>query len=101
MLSVRRIALLILIFFVALYILTAQGSIQSLDGQIMYDLTESLIERGSVAISNPAGIGGIDGRLYSKYGVGQSIALFRFISLAKPFCCFLIRGLGALMLQNS
>ncbi|MDI6892704.1 MAG: hypothetical protein QMD08_06970 [Actinomycetota bacterium] len=94
MFPVRRVALLILVFFVALYVLTAQGSIQSLDGQIMYELTESLAERGSVAISNPAGVEGIDGRLYSKYGIGQSIAVIPLYLIGKVILLFFNPGFG-------
>jgi hypothetical protein len=72
--SDRIIAIWLGLLFLSFYILSAQGSIQSLDGTIMYELTQSLVEKQSAAIDNPAGIRGVDGRLYSKYGLGQSLA---------------------------
>lgn len=79
----RAIAIFLGLLFLSFYVLTAQGSIQSLDGTIMYELTESIVEKGSVAIDNLAGVRGIDGRLYSKYGLGQSLAAVPFYLLGK------------------
>ncbi len=61
----------------ALCLLTAGGSMTSTDAVVAYDLTESLVERHSIAISrdilgNPA-YRGVDGRYYSGFGLIQSL----------------------------
>ena len=74
-------ALILLQFFLSLYLLTAQGSIQTSDGMSMYLLTQSIAERATVSIeSERADIlsKGEGERYYSKYGFGQPL-------LAVPF----------------
>jgi hypothetical protein len=61
----------------AICLLTAGGSMTSTDAVVAYDLTQSLVEHHSIAISHsilgkPA-YQGIDGRYYSGFGLAQSI----------------------------
>ncbi len=70
--------LLVFGFFFSIYAFTSQGSIQSADGKIMYLLTQSLLERGSLAHTEQVSLQDPDGEKYSKYGVGMSL-------LAVPF----------------
>lgn len=63
----------------ALLLLLIPGSVMESDGQSMVQVTRSLVERGDVTVSAPRygeliGVHGLGGRLYSKYGPGQSIA---------------------------
>ncbi len=63
----------------ALLLLLIPGSVMESDGQSMLQMTRSLVERGDVTVSTPRygeliGVHGLGGRLYSKYGPGQSIA---------------------------
>ena len=61
----------------ALYLLTAGGSLTSTDAVVTFDLTSSIVERHSIALSgNVLGLDanrGVDGRFYSQYGIGQSL----------------------------
>jgi hypothetical protein len=61
----------------AVYGATAGGSLTSTDAVVTYDLTRSLVQHGSVALSgNLLGMRsqqGKDGRYYSPFGIGQSL----------------------------
>lgn len=78
----RRIAGLLFLGSLSLYLLTAGGSLSSTDATVMFDLTRSLVERRSIALSdNLLGLDanrGLDGRFYSQYGLGQSIVNIPF-----------------------
>ena len=56
---------------------TAGGSLATTDAVVTYDVTRSLVERGSLALSgNLLGMEahrGIDGRYYSPFGIAQSV----------------------------
>jgi hypothetical protein len=73
--SSGRLALLVFAATLSIYVATAGGSITSTDGVVIYSLTESLVERGSIALETGA-VGyrrGHDGRMYSWFGIGQSV----------------------------
>jgi len=73
----RRSGVLIFIAALSLYTLTAGGSLTSTDAVVAYDLTASLVDRQSIALSgNLLGLEanrGVDGRFYSQYGIGHSL----------------------------
>ncbi|MGV3721922.1 MAG: ArnT family glycosyltransferase [Actinomycetota bacterium] len=67
-----QVALFFLCFFTFLF--TYNARLGSVDGAVMYEMTSSLVERGSVSVnSDQWGREGVDGRYYSKYGPLQSI----------------------------
>lgn len=73
----RRIGAWIAIATGTICLLTAGGSMTSTDAVVAYDLTQSLVERHSIAIShnilgNDAYLG-VDGRYYSGFGLVQSV----------------------------
>ena len=76
-----KIQLLLFLFFLSIYILTGQGSIQSVDGKIMFFLTQAMVENQSVSFSEVVSIEGASGPQFSKYGLGMSV-------LAIPFYIF-------------
>jgi hypothetical protein len=87
----------VLIFFLSLYLLTANGRIDSGDGEAIYQMTRSIVEKHTFAIPPPPpeekfydsfgreipqqlldgggayGAWGAEGHYYSKYGIGQSL----------------------------
>jgi hypothetical protein len=89
--------IVLLIFFLSLYLLTANGRIDSGDGEAIYQVTRSMVEKRTFAIPPPPpeekyydsfgreipqellagggayGAWGADGHYYSKYGIGQSL----------------------------
>jgi 4-amino-4-deoxy-L-arabinose transferase-like glycosyltransferase len=63
-----------------LYVAISRGAFLYGDDILMFQVTESIVERGSVAVSSPhtegdvaVAIRGRDGRGYAKYGVGLSL----------------------------
>lgn len=76
----------IYLFFLAIYCLTTAGHIYTVDSLLNYAVTKSLAEEGSLAIPRfMMTVEGIDGRHYSKLGIGQSIVGLPFYFLGKIF----------------
>jgi len=92
--------------FLALYLLTASGRIDSGDGHVMFQVTDSIMRGEGFAISpalpeqdllgphgeriphetiygSGAGAFGVDGRYYAQYGPGQSFAAIPFYLLGR------------------
>ncbi|MEK9629345.1 MAG: glycosyltransferase family 39 protein [Nitrospinota bacterium] len=71
------------LFFVSVYCLTSQGSIQSSDGKIMYLLTQAMVEEQSLSFSES--VTDLDSKepQYSKYGLGMSVLAMPFYLLGK------------------
>jgi hypothetical protein len=72
-----RLGLVVLAAALTAYVATAGGSMATTDAVVAYDLTQQMVDRGSVALSgdligNPA-YRGADGRFYSPFGLAQSI----------------------------
>ena len=76
-----KIHLALFLFFFSVYVLTGQGSIQSVDGKIMFLLTQAMVENHSVSFSEIVSLSDTPGPQYSKYGLGMSV-------LAIPFYLF-------------
>ena len=74
----KKNGLWVFFFFLSVYLLTGQGSIQSADGKIMYLLTQSMVEQQSLSFSEQVSLGDPEGEKFSKYGIGMSL-------LAVPF----------------
>ncbi len=73
----RPVALLVFSAALALYTLTAGGSLTSTDAVVTFDLTRSIVEHHSLALSGNL-LGneqnrGVDGRYYSQWGIGHSL----------------------------
>jgi len=67
-------AMLLGVGALALLLLAVPGALGPLDGQSMFQVTRSIVERGDVAVSGPVyGVAGLHGQYYSKYGPGQSL----------------------------
>ena len=75
--SRREPGALLLAAMLAIYFLTAGGSLATSDAVVTYDVTRQIVEHGSVALSsnligNPAYLAQ-DGRYYSPFGVLQAV----------------------------
>jgi hypothetical protein len=70
-----------------LYLTTAGGGLASSDAVMTYEVTKNLITHGSVAASydvkNISQLRGVDGRVYSPFGIGQSIVNVPFYVAAQ------------------
>ncbi len=73
-------------FFLAAFVLVTSARLFSVDDKIMFDVTKSMLASGSFASSEPLSeresfiepwfyVQGKDGKSYSKYGLGQSLAI--------------------------
>jgi len=73
----RRTGRALFLLALGIYLVTAGGSLTSTDAVVSFDLTASLVERGSIALSsNLTGsnaLEGVDGRYYSPFGIAQSV----------------------------
>ncbi len=82
-LSAVKPGVIVFCFFFSVYAFTSQGSIQSADGKIMYLLTQSIVERGSLAHSERVAAADPEGEKFSKYGVGMSLLAVPFYIIGK------------------
>ncbi len=77
MLGRASVGLRLLVMALLLYVATAGGSLATTDAVVTYDVTRSLVLRGSLALSgNLLGMDahrGSDGRYYSPFGIAQSL----------------------------
>jgi hypothetical protein len=73
--------------FLGVYLLSTGGSLTTTDAVITFDLTKSLVERHSIALSDDiVGHGknrGADGRFYSQHGIGVSLYGIPFFCAGK------------------
>ncbi|KAB2960950.1 MAG: hypothetical protein F9K18_10925, partial [Thermoanaerobaculia bacterium] len=83
--SARRAAALLALAFAAFYAATTRGQFVFGDDLLVFQVTESLLDGEGFAVASPADRGdvaraveGRDGRGYSKYGLGLSIAALPF-----------------------
>lgn len=94
----HRVGVLVFCGALALYALTAGGSLTSTDAVATFELTSSLVERHSIAFAgNVLGLEanrGVDGRFYSQYGIGQSIYNIPFYMAGKTASRLLPRRIG-------
>src|SRR5262249_34204041 len=67
----------VLLTVAAVYVLSGPGRIDIIDGQLRYDVTESLLTIGQPVLRDPAllrlGIPGVDGRVYAFYNAAPSV----------------------------
>jgi len=83
----RTISRLLIVLSLTVYLATAGGSLTTTDAVATFDVTRSIVERHSVAMSSNL-LGreaerGRDGRYYSPFGLGQSIYNVPFYLAAK------------------
>jgi hypothetical protein len=81
----RRASLLLALAFAAFYAATTRGQFVFGDDVLVFQVTESILDGDGFAVASPAGRGdvaravaGRDGRGYSKYGLGLSLAALPF-----------------------
>jgi hypothetical protein len=84
----RRPAVVLGVFFLSLYLLTMGGHLDSPDEELMFQVTRSLAERGSMDIGTAASPEqlaqtGVDGRQYTHYGPVTSLLSVPFYDLGR------------------
>lgn len=72
------------LFFLAVYCLTTAGHIYTIDSLLNYQVTRSLAEEATLAVPRfMMTVEGVDGKHYSKLGIGQSLIALPFYFLGK------------------
>jgi len=75
--------LCLFVFFLMAFLSVSSGIIASSDGVTIFNVTQALIEDGDIAVQDGNVREGADGRLYSHYGLGLSLAAIPFYLLGK------------------
>ena len=69
-----RLRLWLFVLMAASFSIVQEGAITGYDGQTVYEVTRSIVERKTFAISKEFNtLPGVDGRPYSRYGLGLSL----------------------------
>lgn len=76
------------VFFFLAFLSVSSGIIASSDGVTIFNVTQALIEDGGIAVKGDNVAAGVDGRLYSRYGIGLSLATVPFYLLGKVVAAF-------------
>ena len=90
----KPLAVALLLFLFSVYLLSYSGFLHSSDGQAMFSVAESLVRRGSYDINQIRWMGlqqgtfGLDGNLYSRKGVGTSLAALPLVWLGLVVPCW-------------
>lgn len=79
----KAIALNLIIFILSLYMITASMIHHSDQSALRYDVTENVVEKHDLSVSNGNGVQGKDGRYYSYYGLGSSALAVPFYVIGK------------------
>ena len=80
----KRVPLALFCLALTVYAFFAQGCIRNTDGATMAEVTGGMVERWDFAVgSHDAGSDGLDGRHYSQYGLGVSLAAVPLYLLGK------------------
>jgi hypothetical protein len=83
----RRTVWLVFLFFLALYLLSVGDGVYSTDGETMLRTTSSIVDRHDLAVPCsrrlPNAVRGLDGRCYSRYGLGQPLIAIPLYLVAK------------------
>lgn len=80
----RRLRAAIGLFVLSFVLVFQEGAITVSDGLATYQVAQSLVEHGSLAVDSEVGEPGRDGRYYSRYGVGLSVLAVVPYALAHP-----------------
>lgn len=88
-------------FFLLAFLSVSSGTIASSDGVTVFNVTQALIERGEIAVRGDNVAEGVGGKLYSRYGIGLSLAAIPFYLLGKALLFFSPAHLDPLMLKGA
>ena len=88
-------------FFLMAFLSISSGIIASSDGVTVFNVTQALIEDGGIAVKGDNVAEGVDGKLYSRYGIGLSIAAVPFYLLGKAVAVFAPIHLVPLVLKGA
>jgi len=73
----------IFLFFLSIFLFCAEGHYESIDASLRFEMTKSIVDKGSFAVEHPFARKGIDGRYYNTYGPITSFIAIPFYLIAK------------------
>ncbi len=88
-------------FFLVAFLSVSSGIIASSDGVTIFNVTEALVERGEIAVKGDNVAARVGGKLYSRYGIGLSLAAIPFYLLGKAMTLFSPAHLDPLVLKGA
>lgn len=88
-------------FFLVAFLSVSSGIIASSDGVTVFNVTQALVERGEIAVKGDNVAEGVGGKLYSRYGIGLSLAAIPFYLLGKAMTLFSPTHLDLLVLKGA
>lgn len=91
----------VFVFFLIAFLSISSGIIASSDGVTIFNVTQALVEDGGIAVKGDNVAEGIDGRLYSRYGIGLSLAAVPFYLMGKAVAAFAPIHLIPLVLKGA
>lgn len=93
-------ALRVFVFFLMAFLSVSSGIIASSDGVTIFSVTQAIIEDGDIAVRDGNVTEGADGRMYSRYGIGLSLAAIPFYLLGKAVSAIAPTHLTPLVLKG-
>lgn len=91
----------VFVFFLMAFLSISSGIIASSDGVTIFNVTQALIEDGGIAVTGDNVAEGVDGRRYSRYGIGLSLAAVPLYLLGKAAAAFAPIPLIPLVLKGA
>jgi SAM-dependent methyltransferase len=89
----RSVAAWLFVVVAASFLLVEQGTVTGYDGSSMYAVTRSLVDHGSVVVSDEWNtLPGRGGQPYARYGLGLSLLAAVPYALSRPFAVVAGRG---------
>lgn len=87
-------------FFLLAFLLLSSGIIASSDGVTVFNVTQALLERGELSIFSGNAAPGLDGKLYSRYGIALSIGAMPLYLLGKLLANFVPQTMASLAIKG-
>ena len=91
----------ILFFFLTAFLSVSSGIIASSDGVTIFNVTQAIVERGEITISGDNVSIGVGGKLYSRYGIAQSVVAIPLYLLGKLVSSFIPHQFTLLTVKGS
>jgi hypothetical protein len=81
----RRLVMWLFVLFAAAFLVVQNGFVTGYDGGTMYEVTKSMVDRGTFAVPEEwNALPGRDGLAYSRYGLGLSVVAALPYALSRP-----------------
>ncbi|MEO0290951.1 MAG: glycosyltransferase family 39 protein [candidate division WOR-3 bacterium] len=79
----KKLLFLIFFFYLLIFLFTAEGHVESIDAQLRFEMTKSMVDKRSLEVDYFLARKGKDGRYYNTYGPITSLLAVPFYLIAK------------------